>query len=97
MLKHASVMHAWQAGGDSFFFLFLSSSRAISVFLSLYTTSPPSPVTLALTPPPISKPLAVINPSIVTVTAEHASYACLFRVEELITASQQGPYRQQYM
>lgn len=39
----------------------------------------------------------MINPSIVPVTAEHASSACLFRVEELITASQQGAYRQQYM
>lgn len=50
---------------------------------------------LSLCLPP--EPLAVINPSIVPVTAEHASYACLFRVEELITTSQQGSYRQQYM
>lgn len=42
-------------------------------------------------------PLAVINPSIVPLTAEHASYACLFRAEELIMTSQQGPYRRQYM
>lgn len=88
-------MNAWQAGGD---FLFLSCSHAILVSLCIQyiLLSPPiSPVhpTHTLSP----KPLAVINPSIVTVTAEHASYACLFGVEELITSSQQGPYRQQYM
>lgn len=43
------------------------------------------------------EPLAVINPSIVPVTAEHAGYACLFKAGELITTSLQGPYRQQYM
>lgn len=62
--------------------------------------SPVHPLSVAPHPPPTPpspKPLAVINPSIVTVTAEHASYSCLFRVEELITTSQRGPYRQQCM
>ncbi len=87
-------MNAWQNGSD---FSFLSRSCAISVSLcTQYFLPPQSPLRILLTLSP-PKPLAVINPSIVTVTAEHASYACLFRVEELITTSQQGPYRQQYM
>ena len=82
-----------------FFFFFISLVLSRYLSLSLYTvyntSSLISPVHPAHTLSP--KPLAVINPSIVTVTAEHASYACLFGVEELITSSQQGPYRQQYM
>lgn len=83
--------------------IFFSISLMLSCYLSvsLYTVFPPSqisPVHPAHTlPPPTPKPLAVIKPSIVTVAAEHASYACLSRVEELIMTSQQGPYRQQYI
>lgn len=105
-------MHARQAAGD-FIFLSCSSlllSQFLSV--SLCIVFPPSLPNLQSTPrshspphryhpPPLPpttpKPLAVINPSIVTVTAEHASYACLSRVEELITTSQKGPYRGPYM
>lgn len=85
-------------------FFFISLLLSCYLGLSLYTVFSPSLISLAhpahalslsLCLPP--EPLAVINPSIVPVTAEHASYACLFRVEELITTSQQGSYRQQYM
>lgn len=79
-------------------FSILSSCRAISVFLCIRYIFPPQspPAHPTYTPPP-PKPLAVISPSIVPVTAEHTSYACLFRAEEIITTSQQGSYRHQYV
>lgn len=78
-------------------FLFFSGSLAIFVSLCiqhfLYFQSPQRLHSHSLLP----EPLAAINSSIVTVTAEHMSYACLFRVEDLIMTSQLGPCRQQYI
>lgn len=74
------------------FYHALVQSQSLFVYNISSFPNPPVPPAPSVSPP---KPLAVIKPSIVTVTAEHASYACLFRVEELITTSQYGPYRQQ--
>lgn len=69
----------------------LSQSFFLFSISSIHLQSQHLPLTLSS-----SEPLAVINLSIVILTAEHARYACLFRVEELITTFQQGPYRHEY-
>lgn len=91
-------MHAWQV--ERYFFFYFSHAILLSQCVFVYGISslPNLPgSSCSHSPPPTPKPLAVIKPSIVTVAAEHASYACLSRVEELIMTSQQGPYRQQYI
>lgn len=99
-LRHAETClgYACMAGWRRFVISFMHSYY---LSISFCRVLPPSTPFLlcasrSLIPPtPTLKPLAVINPSFVILTAEHKSYASLFRVEELIMAPQHEAYRPQ--